>query len=103
MNFLRNLFGGGGAGTSHDRDALYIYVQPKMCAEVVRVRINLFNDLSQTDDGYIVRKMVSATRCPFQAEVELHFDKKRNITQSIVTDGDMKEEADYIAWTEQNQ
>ncbi|TVR22932.1 MAG: hypothetical protein EA396_04870 [Anaerolineaceae bacterium] len=102
MNFLRNLFGGG-SGSSRDRDALYIFVQPKMCPEVVRVRINLFNDLSQTEDGYIVRKMVSATRCPFQAEVELHFDKKRNITQTIVTDGDMKEEADYIAWVEQSQ
>lgn len=98
MGFFSRLFGGNRRG-SVDRDGLYIYVRPKMCQEIVRVRVNLMNDLSAQDDGgYFVRKMVSATRCPFQAEVELYFDGKRNLKQSAVTNGDWLEEDDYVAW-----
>lgn len=97
MGFLSKLFGGNKRGSA-DRDALYIYVRPKMCQEIVRVRVNLMNDLSQDDGGYFVRKVVSATRCPFQAEVELHFDKGRNIKQSTVTNGEWLEENDYVQW-----
>ncbi len=99
MGFFRNLFGGGGKKPAVDRDGMYIFVRPKMCEEVVRVRVNLMNELSATDEGgYFVRKMVSATRCPFQAEVELTFDKSKNITQSIVTNGELLDGADYEAW-----
>jgi hypothetical protein len=99
MGFLSRLFGGGGNRSSADRDGMYIYVRPKMCQEIVRVRVNLMNDLSSVDEGgYFVRKIVSATRCPFQAEVELHFDNKRKLKQSTVTNGDWLEEDDYVAW-----
>jgi hypothetical protein len=98
MGFFSRLFGGN-KNTSADHDGLYIYVRPKMCQEIVRVRVNLMNDLSLQDDGgYFVRKMVSATRCPFQAEVELHFDKGRKLKQSTVTNGDWLEENDYVEW-----
>jgi hypothetical protein len=101
MAFLRKLFGGGGR-SSADRDGMYIFIRPKMCKEVVRVRVNLLNDLSALDEGgYFVRKMVSATRCPFQAEVELTFDKSRNLIQSAVTNGEWLEASDYEAWLEQ--
>ncbi len=97
MNFLKNLFGGGGQPA--DRNALYIYVQPKHCQEILQVRINLMNDPSLTDDGkgYFVRKVASATRCPFQAEIEIYMDNKKNITNSVVTNGTLVDEADYLA------
>ena len=42
MNFLKSLFGGG--GRDEDR-GLYFYVQPKMCKEILRIRVDPLNDL----------------------------------------------------------
>ncbi|MFW5690880.1 MAG: hypothetical protein ACOCXZ_00150 [Chloroflexota bacterium] len=99
---MKRLFGGGSGGGQYavDRRGLYIYVRPKRCNEIVEVRINLMNDLSQDEqgEGYFVRKMVTAIRCPFQAEVELYFDKGRNITSSAVTNGELVDEIDYHNW-----
>ena len=97
MNFLKNLFGGGGA-RSDDR-GIYFYVQPKMCAEILRIRVDPMNDLSRTDDGkgYWVRKVASGHRCPFQAEVELYFDKNKRFKDSAVTQGRLASEAEWQA------
>ena len=93
MNFLKNLFGGGG-GSRTD----YLYVRPKMCQEIVQVRIDTMNGPSLMDDGngYYMRKMVSATRCPFQAELELFFDKNKNLTDKQITNGEYVSEAAYL-------
>lgn len=97
MNFLKKLF--GGERRSRD-DGYYLYVQPKMCKEIVRVRINLSNDLSLSDDNesYWVRKMVSATRCPFQAELTLYFDKSRRLQSKDISNGEYVDEAAYQAY-----
>lgn len=95
MNFLKRLFGGGG---SSDR-VLILYVRPKMCQEILRVRIDLFNSLSLADDGdsYFVRKLASASRCPFQAEIEITFDKNRRIVQQQIANGEFVSEAEFTA------
>ncbi|MEL6407720.1 MAG: hypothetical protein AAFR81_25330 [Chloroflexota bacterium] len=96
MNFLKNLFGGSGS-SSGDKNTHYVYVQPKMCQEIIKVRIDTARELSRTDDysGYWVRKMVSATRCPFQAEVTLYFDEKRHLQSEDITNGSFKTQAEY--------
>ena len=43
MNILKSLFGGG--SRSSDR-GIYFYVQPKMCQEILRIRVDPLNDLS---------------------------------------------------------
>jgi outer membrane protein assembly factor BamE (lipoprotein component of BamABCDE complex) len=98
MNFLKKLFSGGGGGATEDRGR-YFYVQPKMCPEVVRVRVDPMNDLSQADDGdgYYVRKMASGHRCPFQAELEIYFDKNRRVVNTDVTNGKLVDEAAWLA------
>lgn len=98
MNFLKNLFGGGNQDGG-DR-GMYFYVQPKRCDEIVQVRIDPMNDLSQSEegDGYVVRKMVSAIRCPFQAEMTVHYDKNRKPTRVDVENGEQVDEAAYKAW-----
>lgn len=95
VNFLKNLFGGG---RSEDR-GVYFYVQPKMCAEILRLRVDPLNDLSRRDEGsgYWVRKVASGHRCPFQAEVELYFDKNKRFQDSAVTNGKLVSEADWLA------
>lgn len=97
MNFLKKLFGGVG-GQSGDR-GIYFYVQPKACKEIVKVRVDPMNEVSVNDmeDGYYVRKLASGHRCPFQAELEVYFDKNRNIRDTQITNGTLVSEADYLA------
>ncbi|GAB5493048.1 MAG: hypothetical protein Phog2KO_32630 [Phototrophicaceae bacterium] len=97
MNFLKSLFS---AGSGQSNDAYYIYVKPKMCQEIVEVRINMKNDLSPTDDyqGYWVRKVASAIRCPFQSEITLHFDKSRKLLNREIENGEFATKEEYIAF-----
>ncbi|QPC82989.1 hypothetical protein G4Y79_01030 [Phototrophicus methaneseepsis] len=99
MNFLKNLFGGGGPTDRSD----YLYIRPKMCQEIVKLRIDMMNGPSLTDDGngFYMRKLVSATRCPFQAEVELYFDKNKRMTEKQITNGEFVTEAEYQAQQEE--
>lgn len=97
MNFLKNLFSGG--GNSGDARGFFVYVRPKRCDQIIEVRIDLRNDLSLTDDGgYWIRKVAQAARCPFPAEVVLHFDKNRRLVSSEVSDGEEVDKAEYEAW-----
>lgn len=98
MNFLKNLFSGGGTGGSDGR-YLTLYVQPKMCQEILEVRVDLHNSLSRSDDesGYFVRKMASGTRCPFTAELYLEFDKGRNLLSKSIENGAFVTKEDYLA------
>lgn len=99
MNLLKSIFGGGGNKRSAD-GGIYIYVKPKMCKEILRIRINPGNDLSRTDDekGYFVRKMAQGTRCPFPVEITVYFDGRRNITGKDIENGEFATEADYEAF-----
>ncbi len=94
MNFLRKLL--GGASSTSD-NALYIYVKPQFCDEVLRVRINMNNDLSLSDDGegYFVRKIARGARCPFPSEVLLRFDRNRRLIERTIDRGEFMTEADY--------
>ena len=101
VNFLRRLFGGGGGGT--DSRYLTYYVRPKRCAEVVAVRVDRFNDLSELDEGgYFVRKVARGERCPFPAELHITFDKNRQPSDIVVENGEQATEADYEAWAAAN-
>lgn len=101
MNFLKKLFSSG----QPSDNAYIVYVKPKMCKEIVQVRINLNNDLSPTEDydGYWVRKVASATRCPFQAEMTLHFDKRKQLQNRSIENGEFATEDDYQAYIEANE
>ena len=96
MNILKRLFGGGGGG---DDRGIYFYVQPKMCQEIVRVRVDPLSDLSRADEGngYWCRKLASGHRCSFQAELALYFDKNKRFTRSEVVNGELVSEAEWLA------
>lgn len=96
MNFLKNLFGGAGAAQD---DALYMYVQPKMCKEIVKVRIDMKNQLSREDtgDGFFVRKTARGQRCPFAAEMLIRFDGNRRVIEQTIENGTFVTEEDFIA------
>lgn len=100
MDFLRKLFGGGGA-SGGDR-GMYYYVQPQGCDEVVRVRVDRNNEPSLDEDNstYFVRKYVQGTtyKCNKRAELYLSFDSNRKVQNTEVTNGKLVTEADYTAW-----
>ena len=99
MNFLKRLFSGGG-GASGDKRSFYVYVRPKRCDEIVEVRIDLMNELSQEDTGkgYFVRKIARGVRCPFPAELLLRFDQNRRAVETQIKDGEVVSAEEYEQW-----
>lgn len=103
MNFLKKLFGGDTSGVERDDRSMYLYVKPHRCDDVLRVRIDLHNDLSQRDDGdgYWVRKLASSGnyKCN-QVELTLYFDGSRRLdtTRTEIQGGQVVERAAYDAW-----
>lgn len=104
MNFFKKLFGGG-SGSPGDANAMIVFVKPNGCDEVVRVRINLYNDPSLNDDsdGYFVQKMVMGTKCFQRAELTVTFDKNKRVTDKKVTGGTIVDEAAYSVWLASQQ
>lgn len=97
MNFFKRLFGGVGSGGD---DGLYLYIRPDRCDEIVRLRINVMNDLSYTDDqkGLFAHKVVRGTKCFTPVEVDLHFNLQRKLVDTQITGGTIVTEADWQAW-----
>lgn len=74
LDFLRRLFGGGGAASSSRDSGLYIRVRCDACGEVITARINPTSELSQLDEGgYFVRKVLVGQSCFRPIEVELEY------------------------------
>lgn len=92
MNWLKTMFGRPAAAP---RDAgLYLVVRCQRCGTMVRVRVDVRNDLSLNDDstGYLVRKVVVDDRCFSRIEVQLQFDSSRRQIAAEVHGGTLVEE-----------
>jgi hypothetical protein len=101
MQFLKALFGGGGSGNSGAGEgAIWLYVRPKGCDEVVRVRLHLSNDVSPNDDysGYFAHKVIRGEKCRQNVEIDLHFSGNRQLTDSQITGGEFTDQAAYNAY-----
>jgi hypothetical protein len=101
MDFLKRLFGGGGgAKVEGDPNGKYFYIQPNGCDEVVRVRINMMNDLSLDDEGknYWVHKLVRGVKCRQPVEADFYFSTARKFITADLKDGVLVDEAAYDAW-----
>lgn len=95
MNFLKKIFGGGRDG--RQGDAMYLYVKPKACDEILEVRIDMRNNLSLADDGdgYFMRKLARGVRCPFETEIIMHFDRDRRIINREINNGEFVTAEEY--------
>ncbi len=98
MEFFKKLFSGGGP----KQRGQYYYVKPTGCTEVVRIRVDTMNELSQNDDnnGYFVRKSARGTsyKCTKTAELMLEFDSQKRLKNTEILGGTIVTEADYDAW-----
>jgi hypothetical protein len=76
-------------------------VKPHRCDDILRVRVDMNNDLSLTDEGsgYWVRKLASSGnyKCN-QVEITLYFDSSRHLQNTELNGGKLVERADYDAW-----
>lgn len=99
MNFLKNLF--GGKANTGDNRGTFFYVKPHRCDDILRVRIDTYNDLSQRDegDGFWVRKLASSGnyKCN-QVEITLYFDSSKRLEDQEISGGTFVDEAAYDAW-----
>jgi hypothetical protein len=102
MNFLKNLFGSQGANREEGGgSAMFFYVRPARCDDVVRVRVDLNNDLSLNDDssGYWIRKVIASSnyKCG-RAELTLYFDINRKLLKSEISGGELVNREAYDHW-----
>lgn len=102
MNFLKKLFGSGGGSPVHrEGNSAYYYLKLDRCGEVMRVRVDMNNDLSLNDEssGYWVRKMITSSnyKCP-KAEITLYFDTNRRLDKSEIQGGHLVSREEYDAW-----
>lgn len=93
MSFLKKLasfFAGGGGGGSR---ALPIYIFSNRCREPITADIDLVNSLSrdeENDNEYYTRKVLQGSgknRCFTQVEVEIWFDRNKNVSRHEVIGG----------------
>lgn len=99
MDFIRRLWRGLTTGSTPAERFQPYYIRPKRCPEVVMVRVDLFNDLSATDEGgFFVRKGARGERCPFAAELHIVYDKNRQPVDITVENGEQVSEAEYQSW-----
>ena len=91
MGFLDKLF-----GRSSERGVLWLYVRCGNCGANVRVRVNLYNDLSQADEGgYILRKEIMDSKCYQLMHAELHFDSRRRVISRDISGGEFITKEEY--------
>lgn len=85
---LANLFGAGNAPT---RNLRLISVRCIRCGEIITARLDISNDLSETDDGgFIARKTVMGSgenRCFQRVNVAYYFNAKRVRTNREISGG----------------
>jgi len=93
MDFLDKLF-----SRPAQSDILWLYVRCAKCGAKVRVRINLYNDLSLANEGgYILRKEIMDNRCFQLMQAELHFDDQKHVISRDISGGEFITAEEYAA------
>jgi hypothetical protein len=99
MGLFKKLGGFFSSPPSNEEISYYITVKCSRCGEVIRARVNLFNDLSLEYDpngnisGYICHKViVGDQRCYQPIDISLTFDSKRRLQEQEITGGQFVEE-----------
>ena len=87
-----------------ESNAYWVYAKCNRCGENLSARINMSNDLSikygekEKEDKYFCRKVIMGSgQCFQRIEVELTFDKNRNLLNREIQGGQFIDEEEYIA------
>ncbi len=94
MGFLKKLF--ASAAGSDSRTIYPLVVKCKRCGEVIEGQVNLASDVSAADDeggGYYCRKLLMGKqRCFQQIEVQLLFNRDRQMVDRQIVGGQFMDE-----------
>jgi hypothetical protein len=99
---LGNLLSPSGRGDDH---AYWIYVRCNRCGEKIRGRVDLRNELSidYNDEGntfYCRKVLLGEKRCFQKIEVQLTFDKDRQLIDRQISGGEFITEAEFFSASE---
>lgn len=82
--------------SSSEGTVLWLYARCDQCGAKVRVRIDLYNDLSWTDDGgYILRKETMDNRCYRLMTAVLRSSNARCVTSREISSGEFITKDEY--------
>lgn len=94
MSFLKKITSIFSPGGGSKTPMYWVYVQCNRCNEKLRTNVNLNNDLSiryaesNSDDTYFTHKTIIGRNLCFQPiEVELSFDRQRNLVDKQIQGG----------------
>jgi hypothetical protein len=87
----------------------WVYVRCNRCGEVLRTRINLYNDLSveygetNKKNTFVCRKLISgdgrgSQRCFQKIEIFLRYNAQRSLIDQEIIGGVLADEEDYLAY-----
>lgn len=100
---IANILRGGG-GRDSDSRVLKVYVLSRRCNEPIAGQVDLFNELSRTEDDsghpYYTRKVLHTSgekRCFAEVEIQLWFDRNKRLARYEVEGGRWLEEEEYQA------
>lgn len=103
MSFFKKIQSLFSSPSGRDKRSLWIYVRCGKCGELIKGRVDLYNDLSiQYDEAgdttYFCRKVfIGSKRCYSPIEVELSFNKNRVLQNQEIKGGEFISEEVYIA------
>jgi hypothetical protein len=85
-----------------DSNVYWVYAKCHRCGEKLSARVNMSNDLSikygekEKEDTYFCRKVIMGSgKCFQRIEVELTFDKNRNLLNREIQGGQFIDEVEY--------
>ena len=86
-----------------DKRAFWVYVRCDRCQEAIRLRVDLYNDLSiqygegKDDEVLFTRKMIMGNKdCHERMIMELTFDKHRRLKEKSIEHGGFITEQEYL-------
>lgn len=96
LDAIKSMFAG-----EPEQNDYWVYVRCRRCGEVIKTRIDLRNDLSQTDDGgFTVNKtLVGGNLCFERIGVTLYFDRGHRLVDQQIERGQFITAAEYEAAT----
>jgi hypothetical protein len=102
MGFLKRIVeaftGGGGSSSSEDHGGEYVYIKIRRTGEIVQLRINKGNEISQDDDGQLfVRKLVMGQRSFERIEATIYFDSSYRVKDADLPGGELSDRDAYLA------
>jgi hypothetical protein len=101
MDFLKRLFGGGGAV---QQGGTYFYIRSRRSGEVIQLRLDL-NQLTpeyenERVSGYYAHKTLVGQRSFERLEAEFQFDPNKRLLEKSVSGGEFVTREDWVAQQE---